>query len=322
MLLKEMEILMRLQHPGIVGCLGIERLRFPSSEEEAECIVMEYIDGINLKEWLASSPHRTSREGAEIVSQLLSALAYLHATGITHRDLKPSNVMLTRNGNFVKIIDFSLADTDTHTILKHPSGTAQYMSPEQKTASTPDVRNDIYSLGVIMKELPLADFWHRITEHCLLPIDQRYASIEELQDDIDRCKRRAARRRWMIPLAVLVLVLLAGAASIYKLDADRRAMYLQLNRIPIAKEQGLKLLEKKISATGLDRHTDTLTAWRYLDPRINEKILDANDFCYDYAEEQLTDFNDTEREEILMTLLDRWQAWHDTIVSRVKPLIL
>ena len=321
MLLKEMEILMRLQHPGIVGCLGIERLRLPSSEEEAECIVMEYIDGINLKEWLASSPHRTIREGAEIVSQLLSAVAYLHATGITHRDLKPSNVMLTRNGNFVKLIDFSLADTDTHTILKHPSGTAQYMSPEQKTASTPDVRNDIYSLGVIMKELPLADSWHKIIERCLMPIDKRYANIEELQDDIDRCKRRAARRRWMIPLAVLVLVLLAGAASIYKLDADRRAMYLQLNRIPIAKEQGLELLEKKINATGLNRHTDTLTAWRYLDPRINEKILDANAFCYDYVEEQLTDFNDKEREEILMTLLDRWQAWHDTIVRRVKPFI-
>ena len=172
-----------------------------------------------------------------------------------------------------------------------------------------------------MKELPLADSWHKIIERCLMPIDKRYANIEELQDDIDRCKRRAARRRWMIPLAALVLVLLAGAASIYKLDADRRAMYLQMNRIPIAKEQGLELLEKKINATGLNHHTDTLTAWRYLDPQINEKILDANAFCYDYVEEQLTDFNDKEREEILMTLLDHWQAWHDTIVRRVKPFI-
>ena len=98
-------------------------------------------------------------------------------------------------------------------------------------------------------------------------------------------------------------------------------MYLQLNRIPIAKERGLKLLEKKISATGLNHHTDTLTAWRYLDPRINEKILDANAFCYDYVEEHLSDFNDKEREEVLMALLDHWQAWHDTIVHRVKPLI-
>lgn len=335
MLLKEMEVLMRLQHPNIVGCLGMERVKLPSSSgeglgEEAMCIVMEYIDGISLREWLAQKENITREEAERIKDEILSALAYLHTAGITHRDLKPSNVMLTRNGHFVKIIDFSLADTDTHAILKQPSGTARYMSPEQATASTPDVRNDIYSLGIIMQELLKAfppmgglkgSFWPRIAERCLLPIGQRYASIRELQADIDRHKRRAARRRWMIPVAVLALLLLAGAVSIYKLDADRRAMYLQLNRIPIAKEQGLKLLEKQISATGLTAHTDTLTAWRYIDPQINEKILDANASCYDYVEGQLTDCNDREREEVLMALLDRWQAWHDTINVRIKHLI-
>lgn len=325
MLLKEMEVLMRLQHPGIVGCLGMERLKLPSSSgkgvKEAECIVMEYVDGQTLAEWLTSSSTHGSQEAEEIVSQLLSALAYLHTAGITHRDLKPSNVMLTRNGNFVKIIDFSLADTDMHAILKQPSGTLQYMSPEQATASTPDIRNDIYSLGIIMRELPLRGFWHKITEHCLLPSSQRYANIGELQADIERYKRRTARRRWMIPLAVLVLVLLAGAVSIYKLDADRRAMYLQMNRIPIAKERGLEHLEEQISATGLTRHTDTLTAWRYLDPQINEKILAVNASCYDYVVEQLPGFTAEERDEILITMLDRWQAWHDTITTRAKHII-
>ena len=344
MLLKEMEVLMRLQHPGIVGCLGMERLKLPSSSgncsleaeqlgrasldegqkglgEGAECIVMEYIDGISLKEWLAQKTNLMPAEAERIVCELLSVLSYLHTEGITHRDLKPSNVMLTRNGNFVKIIDFSLADTDMHAILKQPSGTLQYMSPEQATASTPDIRNDIYSLGIIMRELPLRGFWHKITEHCLLPSSQRYANIGELQADIERYKRRTARHRWMIPLAVLVLVLLAGAVSIYKLDADRRAMYLQMNRIPIAKERGLEHLEEQISATGLTRHTDTLTAWRYLDPQINEKILAVNASCYDYVVEQLPDFTAEERDEILITMLDRWQAWHDTITTRAKHII-
>ena len=335
MLLKEMEVLMRLQHPGIVGCLGMERVKLPSSSEEgleegAVCIVMEYIDGISLKEWLAQKTNLVPVQAERIVSELLSALSYLHAEGITHRDLKPSNVMLTRNGNFVKIIDFSLADTDMHAILKQPSGTAQYMSPEQATQGTPDIRNDIYSLGIIMKELLKASpsggglegsFWHKITDRCLQSSSRRYANIEELQADIDRYKRRAARRRWRIPLAVLVLVLLAGAVSIYKLDADRRAMYLQMNRIPIATESGLECLEEQISATGLTRHTDTLTAWRYLDPQINEKILAVNAFCYDYVEGQLPGFTADERKEILIVLLDRWQAWHDTITTRAKDII-
>ncbi|MBR5052942.1 MAG: serine/threonine protein kinase [Bacteroidaceae bacterium] len=315
MLLKEMEVLMRLQHPNIIGCLGMERT------EVGECIVMEYVDGQTLSEWLAQEENLVPSETERIISELLSALTYLHTAGITHRDLKPSNVMLTRNGNFVKIIDFSLADTDTHAILKQPSGTAQYMSPEQATTSTPDVRNDIYSLGVIMQKLPLQGFWHKIAERCLLPIDQRYANIQELQADIDRYKRRAVRRRWMIPLAVLAFLLLAGAASIYKLDADRRAMYQQLNRIPIATARGMELMEKQIMATGLSAHTDTLTAWRYLDPQINEKILAANAFAYNYVEEQLTDFTDKEREEVLIAMLDRWQAWQDTITSRAKHII-
>ena len=321
MLLKEMEILMHMQHPNIISCLGMERVNLPSSSGEgAECIVMEYIDGQTLAEWLTSSAHG-SQEGEEIVTQLLSALAYLHTAGITHRDLKPSNVMLTRNGNFVKVIDFSLADSDMYAILKQPSGTAQYMSPEQATASSPDVRNDIYSLGVIMQKLPLQGFWHKITERCLLPIEQRYANIQELQADVSRLSRRSARRRWMIPLAALVLVLLAGAVYVYKLNADRRAMYLQLNRVPIAAERGMKLLEGQINATGLSHHTDTLTAWRYLDPQVNDKILAVNAFCYNYINEELADFTVAERNEVLIPMLDRWQAWHDDIVGRVKPLI-
>ena len=328
MLLKEMEILMHLQHPNIIGCLGMERVTLPPPLGEAECIVMEYIDGATLAEFLQNKSSIINFQSS-IIEELLSALSYLHSAGITHRDLKPSNVMLTRNGNFLKLIDFSLADTDMHAILKQPSGTAKYMSPEQATASTPDVRNDIYSLGIIMNEVFKASprgglegsFWRKIVERCLLPIDKRYANIQELQADIDLHKRRAARRRKMIPLATLVLVLLAGAVSIYKLDAERRTMYQQLNRIPIATARGMKFLEQQINATGLTQHTDTLTAWRYLDPQINEKMLAVNASCYDYVDEELADFAEGEREEILVAMLDRWQAWHDTISTRAKQII-
>ena len=176
-------------------------------------------------------------------------------------------------------------------------------------------------MGVIIQQLPLKGFWHNITKRCLLPIDQRYANIQELQADIDRYKRRATRRRWLVPLTVVGMLLLAGAFSIYKLDADRRAMYQQVNRIPIATARGLELLEEQIKATGLIPHTDTLTAWRYLDPQINEKILAVNAFAYDYVTQELADFSDKEREEILIAMLDRWQEWNDTIFTRARYII-
>lgn len=69
--------------------------------------------------------------------------------------MKPQNIMVTHNGHYLKIIDFGLADTDSHAILKQPASTLKYMAPEQAQHAVPDVRNDIYSLGVILQEMEL-----------------------------------------------------------------------------------------------------------------------------------------------------------------------
>ena len=70
-----------------------------------------------------------------------------------YRDLKPENILVTRNGENIKLIDFGLADTDGHAVLKQPAGTPRYMSPEQKVKAEADARNDIYSLGIIMEQM-------------------------------------------------------------------------------------------------------------------------------------------------------------------------
>lgn len=327
MLRKEMEILMQLQHPGIVGCLGMEQLPdYTDSESRTisvgPCIILEYIDGQTLSDLLGSSP-RGGWKGASLLTELLDALAYLHASGITHRDLKPSNIMLTRNGQHVKIIDFSLADTDSHAILKQPSGTRQYMAPEQETMTTPDVRNDIYSVGVIIDEilhsysdatLGGSRFWSAVARHCQLPIEQRYANIAALQADIARRQRRATRLHWALTLSVPVLFLLVICGFVW-------TTYLAQNRLPRITAQAIEQLEDSIAATGLTQHIDTLSQWRYLDPQVNEKILSVNAFIYDYAETQLTGCTDRERNDILCQMLDRWQSWHDHIVRRAKYLM-
>lgn len=316
MLHKEMEVLMQLQHPVIVDCMGLEHLDdYTDSEGNlisvGPCIVLEYIDGETLAEKLNSSLFDGSWDGA--VAELLDALAYMHSAGITHRDLKPSNIMLTHNGQHVKIIDFSLADTNSHTILKQPSGTRKYISPEQATATTPDVRNDIYSLGVILDELPLKGYWKKIARRCKRPIEQRYPNIAVLQADIARYQRHASRLRWAAALLPLFLFLTFSTFQFFNL-------YKQ-NRIPRLTSRALEQLEDSIKATGLTEHIDTLSRWEYLDPMVNEKILSVNAFIYDYAETKLTDCTDRERTDILCQMLDRWQTWHDHIVRQAKFLI-
>ena len=231
--------------------------------------------------------------------------------------------MLTRNGQHVKIIDFSLADTDSHAILKQPSGTRQYMAPEQETMTTPDVRNDIYSVGVIIDEILHSSSdaalggrrsWSAVARRCQLPIQRRYANIAALQADIARRQRRATRLHWVLTLSVPVLFLLAISGFVW-------TTYLEQNRIPRITAKALQQLEDSITATGLSQHIDTLTQWRFLDPQVNEKILGVNAFIYDYAETQLTDCSERERTDILCQMLDRWQSWHDHIVRRAKYLM-
>lgn len=317
MLRKEMEILMQLQHPAIVGCLGMEQLAdYTNSDGQTisvgPCIVLEYIDGKTLADSLQDA---LTQEGWEsVLSELLDALAYIHASGITHRDLKPSNIMLTHNGQHVKIIDFSLADTDSHAILKQPSGTPRYMAPEQELMTTPDERNDIYSLGVIIEQLNLRGFWPAIARRCQLPIEQRYANIAALQADIAHHQRRGTRQHWALMLAVPLLLLLALGGFFWN-------TYLEHNRLPRITAQALEQLDDSIAATGLTQHIDTLSRWQYLDPQVNEKILGVNAFIYDYAEQQLTDGSERERTAILCQMLDRWQLWHDHLVRRAKYLM-
>lgn len=220
MLRKELDIMMRLQHPGVAQAIGKEKV-----EPLGECIVMEWVEGSTLKKWLESDT--TSSDRKHVASQLLDAVEHIHAHGIAHRDLKPSNIMITSNGHNVKIIDFGLADTDVHAILKQPAGTEHYMAPEQASTSKPDVRNDIYSLGLVLREMNLGRDYKKPIARCLMPIAERYQSMEEMKADL---RRRASRRRTMrLGLGTLgIAVAIAGTAIVAtRLNKNDATMIVQ-----------------------------------------------------------------------------------------------
>ena len=149
-----------LNHPNIVAVYdtGEDLL---VSEDGARVvvpyIVMEYVDGMTLRQLLASGRRLLPERALEITAGVLAALDYAHRHGIVHRDIKPANVMLTRTGD-VKVMDFGIARAmnDVGTTMTSASavmGTAAYLSPEQARGEVVDARSDLYSTGVLLYEL-------------------------------------------------------------------------------------------------------------------------------------------------------------------------
>lgn len=200
---KEFELMAQLQHPSIVTVVGLEVV-----DGLGECIIMEYVEGHDLA-YILSNGDTPLHQRQRMAEELMEALEYIHAKGIVHRDLKPSNIMVTDNGGHVKLVDFGLADSDSHTIFKQPAGTPKYMSQEQKYSSKADVRNDIYSMGIILGQMNLGSIYRKVVKKCLLPAGQRYSNVAELRNDILRYRRK--RKRIMnFCMAVPILLLMAG----------------------------------------------------------------------------------------------------------------
>ena len=224
LLKKEFDISISLSHPNIVRTIGWENV-----PGVGECIIMEYIDGVR------------------VIKGVISALSYVHGKQIVHRDLKPANIMVTANGGNAKILDFGLSDTDSYSILKHPAGTDKYISPEQLTESVPDCRNDIYSLGKVIKKADISLFYNHLANKCMRTRTLRFANVESISSYINAWEKFVSA----VPVFVLfvVSVVFISLYSVGRKDSSDKNDYLN-EAIENGKKEVDKIYEPLIEFIG------------------------------------------------------------------------
>jgi len=192
-LLQEAKAAGSLQHPNIVTI-------FDAGETElGPFIAMEYLDGVTLKEVLASGKKLTLAQITEIVRQVGDGLDYAAQRGIVHRDIKPANLMIVEN-NLVKIMDLGIARLPFSDLTREGRlvGSPSYMSPEQLKGEKLDGRSDLFSLGVVIyqsvtgkKPFPgqnIQEICYRIINNDFVPPSHLEPSLSE---DFDRFMQKA-----------------------------------------------------------------------------------------------------------------------------------
>ncbi|MFD1705837.1 Stk1 family PASTA domain-containing Ser/Thr kinase [Siminovitchia sediminis] len=219
-----------LNHPNIVNIFDV------GEEDNIYYIVMEYVDGMTLKQYIHNHYPISVQKVIDIVSQITSALEHAHYNHIVHRDIKPQNILIDHEGN-VKITDFGIAMalsatsiTQTNAVL----GSVHYLSPEQARGGMATKKSDIYALGIVMFELltgrlpfsgesavsialkhlqaetPRPSRWNpdipQSVENIVLKATakdpfHRYDSIEEMEKDLETAldPERAAEPKFVIP---------------------------------------------------------------------------------------------------------------------------
>lgn len=153
---KEVEFLVKVDHPSIV------KLHAAFKDPSTDCyyIVMEYVEGLNIEQYVSRNGAIAPDEASELMMKILDAMQCVHNAHIVHRDVKPSNIMIRDNGT-ICLLDFGVAkDLDSNgltTVIGSIIGTNGYMSPEQADGYAIDFRSDIYSLGCV--------FYYMLTGH-------------------------------------------------------------------------------------------------------------------------------------------------------------
>lgn len=230
MLRREYELSIKLTHNHLPHFFTFE-----SQSPVGPGIVMEYIDGRNLNEFLAENPSHDVRK--RVFAQLLEVISYIHKNGIIHNDLKPENILITHANDDVKLLDFGLSDADAYYLTKTMGGTRDYASPELlEQRNDIDARSDIYSLGKIMRFVFPRKYRLLISKCLCENRDKRWDNVDQLY--------RNFRRSGHLVFELIVVILICSVLGVSYLlndgginEAQQREM---LDSLSIARDAMVK----------------------------------------------------------------------------------
>ena len=230
---KEFETGYRLEHPNLVRYILVTD----------DGIMMEYIDGETLTQFLANHPDyfKDKNHTDKFLRQLLDVVDYLHSHQVLHLDLKPDNILLTRINNDVKLIDLGCCYTDTFTDTQ--GRTNRFAAPEQYPSPvgegqgevSVDVRTDIYAIGKILECLTTSSIYNKVIARCTAPDpSDRYLSVEEILHDINHQKRYY--RYAAIFVAIVVSLIICIALLTHQQNVAPAIQELQTDSIALPEE--------------------------------------------------------------------------------------
>ncbi len=290
MLYREYQLSIGCDHPHLVHIYTVEEgLPFGAG------LVMEYIEGRTLKEYLAEKPSKKERE--HIFSELLSAVGYLHKRGIIHNDLKPENILITHADNTLKLIDFGLADSDAEYAMRTLGCTPRYASPElQARAGAIDARSDIFSVGVLMQEIFGSS---SISARCTKANpERRYANIEALQRAWHNRKRPQRVLLGVVTVAIFVLPLIfTGQMKLAEQEEanEREQLSQQIER----EVERVNTIATDLEQERLAEHNERIER-EQLSRQIEREVERVNTIATDLEQERRAERNEiNEREEFL-----------------------
>ncbi len=216
LLKKEYDIGFSLIHSNIC-----QTYSFYCHPDLGNCIEMEWVDGRSL-DAIKEECRKDPLLARKVILEICDALSCIHSHQIAHQDLKPSNILVTYNGNNVKIIDFGLSLEDCQSEFKIPGGTKSYAAPELLEGKKADVLSDIYSLGKVIEQISTR-YGKIVRRCCKQDPAERFMCVADVKDAI---LKKDTGKAWILPasVAVAAVVVVALLLMINNRGGDKPAV--------------------------------------------------------------------------------------------------